>query len=286
MSRRPRCRRCRWRRLDAASSPHRTHAKHCAARSAHPSRARCIAAMAPTARAASANACACAHACDVPDVAAAPAPRSLRRAIFAVSPSARLCGDRGASAETTDRLIYVRSACPVRRCGARCASRCFLVVRSAARCARTIARVSDEISRCPCAVSAVAAALRAGACARRRRRRLRLRALARIRDRSARLDAKRAELTGREFDLSIGEMPVELHRRDAHRATVVNGQLPAPLLRWREGDTVTLRVRNTLPTRSSIHWHGIVAAGRHGRRAGPQLHGHRAGRDVSRIASP
>ena len=42
------------------------------------------------------------------------------------------------------------------------------------------------------------------------------------------------------------------------RATVVNGQLPAPLLRWRQGDTVTLRVRNTLPVRSSIHWHGII----------------------------
>ncbi len=42
------------------------------------------------------------------------------------------------------------------------------------------------------------------------------------------------------------------------RATVVNGQLPAPLLRWRQGDTVTLRVRNALPVRSSIHWHGII----------------------------
>uniref|UniRef100_A0A0S6Z102 Copper resistance protein CopA n=1 Tax=Mizugakiibacter sediminis TaxID=1475481 RepID=A0A0S6Z102_9GAMM len=39
---------------------------------------------------------------------------------------------------------------------------------------------------------------------------------------------------------------------------MINGQLPAPLLRWREGDTVTLRVRNTLPTTSSIHWHGII----------------------------
>ncbi len=39
---------------------------------------------------------------------------------------------------------------------------------------------------------------------------------------------------------------------------MVNGSLPAPLLRWRQGDTVTLRVRNSLPTTSSIHWHGIV----------------------------
>ena len=74
---------------------------------------------------------------------------------------------------------------------------------------------------------------------------------------SSRLDAKRAELTGRDFDLSIGEMPVDFTGA-TRRATVVNGQLPAPLLRWRQGDTVTLRVRNTLPVRSSIHWHGIV----------------------------
>jgi CopA family copper-resistance protein len=69
--------------------------------------------------------------------------------------------------------------------------------------------------------------------------------------------ASRAELRGTHFDLTIGELPVDFtgHRRIA---TVVNGQLPAPLLRWRQGDTVTLRVRNPLPVTSSIHWHGII----------------------------
>ena len=38
----------------------------------------------------------------------------------------------------------------------------------------------------------------------------------------------------------------------------VNGTLPAPTLRWREGDIVTLRVTNRLRETSSIHWHGIV----------------------------
>ena len=38
----------------------------------------------------------------------------------------------------------------------------------------------------------------------------------------------------------------------------VNGSLPAPMLRWREGDMVTLRVTNTLDEDASIHWHGIV----------------------------
>ena len=64
-------------------------------------------------------------------------------------------------------------------------------------------------------------------------------------------------LSGTEFDLSIGTAPVNI--TGARRsATIVNGSLPAPTLRWRQGDTVTLRVRNTLPTTSSIHWHGMI----------------------------
>jgi CopA family copper-resistance protein len=65
------------------------------------------------------------------------------------------------------------------------------------------------------------------------------------------------ELSGTQFDLDIGTLPVNI--TGAQRvATVVNGSLPAPVLRWRQGDTVTLRVRNSLATTSSIHWHGIV----------------------------
>ncbi len=69
--------------------------------------------------------------------------------------------------------------------------------------------------------------------------------------------ADASTLVGSEFDLSIGEIDVNLGGR-RRTATVVNGQLPAPTLRWREGDTVTIRVRNTLNKTSSIHWHGIL----------------------------
>ena len=41
-------------------------------------------------------------------------------------------------------------------------------------------------------------------------------------------------------------------------ATLVNGSLPGPVLRWREGDTVTMRVTNRLATPTSIHWHGML----------------------------
>jgi CopA family copper-resistance protein len=66
-----------------------------------------------------------------------------------------------------------------------------------------------------------------------------------------------AELAGSEFDLDIGAMAVNFTGAP-RSATVVNGSLPAPTLRWRQGDTITLRVKNSLSTTSSIHWHGIV----------------------------
>ncbi|WP_290436816.1 multicopper oxidase domain-containing protein, partial [Aeromonas caviae] len=41
-------------------------------------------------------------------------------------------------------------------------------------------------------------------------------------------------------------------------ATVVNRSIPAPTLRLKEGDEVTLRVTNKLSEPTSIHWHGII----------------------------
>ncbi|MEO8313794.1 MAG: copper resistance system multicopper oxidase [Pseudomonadota bacterium] len=64
-------------------------------------------------------------------------------------------------------------------------------------------------------------------------------------------------LQGTQFNLEIGEKPVNFTGH-ARSATVVNGSLPAPILRFREGDTVTLRVRNTLKHASAIHWHGVL----------------------------
>ncbi|ESW36583.1 copper oxidase [Pseudomonas taiwanensis SJ9] len=64
-------------------------------------------------------------------------------------------------------------------------------------------------------------------------------------------------LTGTDFDLYIGELPVNITGA-ARTAMAINGSLPGPILRWREGDTVTLRVRNRLKQDTSIHWHGII----------------------------
>ncbi|QWP75261.1 copper resistance system multicopper oxidase [Lysobacter sp. K5869] len=65
-------------------------------------------------------------------------------------------------------------------------------------------------------------------------------------------------LSGTEFDLDIGATQVNFTGR-VRPAVTVNGSLPAPILRWREGDTVTLRVANRLREgMSSIHWHGLI----------------------------
>ncbi|MEN8171170.1 MAG: copper resistance system multicopper oxidase [Pseudomonadota bacterium] len=64
-------------------------------------------------------------------------------------------------------------------------------------------------------------------------------------------------LRGTRFDLNIGHQVVNF-TGSKRIATTVNDSLPAPLLRWREGETVTLNVTNTLPETSSIHWHGLI----------------------------
>ena len=64
-------------------------------------------------------------------------------------------------------------------------------------------------------------------------------------------------LSGIEFDLTVAETAVNF--TGAPRiATTVNGSIPAPTLRWLEGDTVTIRVKNHMRVPTSIHWHGIL----------------------------
>ncbi|MBW7834693.1 MAG: copper resistance system multicopper oxidase [Simplicispira suum] len=65
------------------------------------------------------------------------------------------------------------------------------------------------------------------------------------------------ELRGTEFSLEIAELPVNFTGK-ARVATAINGSIPAPTLRWREGDTVTIRVTNRLREATSIHWHGMI----------------------------
>jgi CopA family copper-resistance protein len=89
--------------------------------------------------------------------------------------------------------------------------------------------------------------------------------------------AAAGELSGTEFDLRVGESAVNLTGKP-NIAYTVNGSLPAPTLRWREGDTVTLRVVNTLSHEdTSIHWHGILLPANMDGVPGLSFHGIRPG---------
>ena len=84
------------------------------------------------------------------------------------------------------------------------------------------------------------------------------------------LDSARAEASNissepgsqvRELELILGEDTVEIAGRRG-RALQINGQIPGPTLRWREGDIVRIHVRNTLEVSSSLHWHGLLLPNR------------------------
>jgi CopA family copper-resistance protein len=73
-------------------------------------------------------------------------------------------------------------------------------------------------------------------------------------------------LSGTGFDLDLGETLVNF-TGSPRLARTVNGSLPAPVLRWKEGTTVTVRASNRLAhgvggpaghRDASIHWHGIL----------------------------
>ncbi|MFM6951070.1 MAG: copper resistance system multicopper oxidase [Novosphingobium sp.] len=64
-------------------------------------------------------------------------------------------------------------------------------------------------------------------------------------------------LTGKEIDLTVADGLREVAGRRG-LGVAVNGTVPGPLLRLKEGDEVTLRVTNRLHTDTSIHWHGLL----------------------------
>jgi CopA family copper-resistance protein len=64
-------------------------------------------------------------------------------------------------------------------------------------------------------------------------------------------------LSGTDFALEVIETSVNF-TGVTRPAITVNGSIPGPILRWKEGTTVTLRVTNRLRTSTSIHWHGIL----------------------------
>lgn len=58
-------------------------------------------------------------------------------------------------------------------------------------------------------------------------------------------------------DLEINRIPLYINGRQG-TAVAINGTVPGPLLRMREGETATLRVTNRLDEDTSVHWHGLI----------------------------
>ena len=65
------------------------------------------------------------------------------------------------------------------------------------------------------------------------------------------------EVSGRVIDLSVGHGPRVVQGRKGH-GIAVNGSVPGPLIRLRQGEDVRLNVTNTLDVDTSIHWHGLL----------------------------
>ena len=66
-----------------------------------------------------------------------------------------------------------------------------------------------------------------------------------------------AVLSGEHIMLTIGEAHFAVGGRSGHACTV-NGTVPGPIIRLKEGQKVRLSVTNTLKEDSSIHWHGVL----------------------------
>ncbi len=74
---------------------------------------------------------------------------------------------------------------------------------------------------------------------------------------SAKSQPPKTYLEGDVIDLKVEKMKVMIGDRQG-KGTILNNSLPAPTLRFKEGQTATINVTNNLKQDTSIHWHGII----------------------------
>ena len=60
-----------------------------------------------------------------------------------------------------------------------------------------------------------------------------------------------------EFRLELAPKSITIDGRTTNALTI-NGTLPGPLLRFREGDDVVIHVTNRMKDLSALHWHGLL----------------------------
>ncbi|MCD2449691.1 copper resistance system multicopper oxidase [Methylicorpusculum oleiharenae] len=71
------------------------------------------------------------------------------------------------------------------------------------------------------------------------------------------LGPKPGVLIAGEYNLAIDEKAINVIGQ-TQKAYLADDSLPAPTLRWREGELITLNVTNRLKETTSLHWHGII----------------------------
>jgi FtsP/CotA-like multicopper oxidase with cupredoxin domain len=59
-----------------------------------------------------------------------------------------------------------------------------------------------------------------------------------------------------DYTLHIKNAPIEIAPKRIISATTYNGQFPGPLLRFKEGQQVTIDIHNDTDTPEQLHWHG------------------------------
>ncbi len=63
------------------------------------------------------------------------------------------------------------------------------------------------------------------------------------------------------YHLQVSDTTVN-YTGKTRKAIAINGQIPAPILYFTEGDTAEIHVHNTLKTETSLHWHGLILPNR------------------------
>lgn len=59
-----------------------------------------------------------------------------------------------------------------------------------------------------------------------------------------------------DYTIKIGSSPIEVSTKHIISITTYNGQFPGPLLRFKEGQRVTVDIVNDTDTPEQLHWHG------------------------------
>jgi FtsP/CotA-like multicopper oxidase with cupredoxin domain len=63
-----------------------------------------------------------------------------------------------------------------------------------------------------------------------------------------------------DYTLTIATKPLEIAPKRILSVTTYNGQFPGPLLRFKEGQQVTIDIRNDTDTPEQLHWHGQMVS--------------------------